>query len=425
MLDTLFQHFLKHRAVTTDTRKISPHAIYFALKGERFNGNQFAKQALDAGCDYAVVDEDPGFEDARLVRVENALQELQDLSSMYREHFFIPFLAITGSNGKTTTKELVSAVLSKKYKVYATRGNLNNHIGVPLTLLEIPEDTTFAVIEMGANHQGEIESYCLYASPDYGLITNIGKAHLEGFGGVEGVKKGKKELFDFVNTNGGKVFVNVELENLTEVSMGMSIIPYGFNSGGMSLRIVKEDPYLVFEYEVNGKKAIVNSKLTGAYNLYNFASAAAVGRFFGVDFNDQVAAMEAYDPDNNRSQVVKTERNTLIMDAYNANPSSMEHALINLSKQGEKTFFVMGDMRELGEEGPVEHRSMIQKAKELGLNGVLVGSVFAEVATADDFIAFADKDAARTYLSALELEGHTILIKGSRGIQLEVLKDIF
>ncbi len=425
MLDTLFQHFLKHRSVTTDTRKVTAHSIYFALKGERFNGNQFAKQALDAGCDFAVVDEDPGFDDPRIVRVEDSLQALQDLSAMYREHFFIPFLAITGSNGKTTTKELVSAVLSKKYKVYATRGNLNNHIGVPLTLLEIPEDTTFAVIEMGANHQGEIESYCLYASPDYGLITNIGKAHLEGFGGVEGVKKGKKELFDFVNTNGGKVFVNVELENLKEVSRGMTIIPYGFESGGMSLKIIKEDPYLVFEYAADGKKALVNSKLTGAYNLYNFASAAAVGRFFGVDFYDQVEAMKAYDPDNNRSQVVKTERNTLIMDAYNANPSSMEHALINLSKQGQKTFFVMGDMRELGEEGPAEHRNMIEKAKELGLNGVLIGPVFAEVAKSDDYRAFADKEAARSHLTQLALENHTILIKGSRGIQLEVLKDIF
>ena len=425
MLQPLFDHFVKHRTVTTDTRNITPHSIYFALKGERFNGNLFAQQALDSGSDFAVVDEEVESKDPRIIRVEDALKAMQDLALMYRQSLTIPFLAITGSNGKTTTKELIHSVLSKKYKVHATKGNLNNHIGVPLTLLSIPADATFAVIEMGANHQREIDGYCQYALPDFGLITNIGKAHLEGFGGVEGVKKGKRELYDFVSKRGGKVFVNTELANLDEVSQGMDRIPYGFESGDFSLNITGEDPFLRFEYVVNGKTYSVNSKLSGAYNLYNFASAIVVGNYFGVTPEAQVEAMEGYDPDNNRSQIVKTEKNTLIMDAYNANPSSMENALINLSRQKGPLFFVMGDMRELGEEGPAEHQAMLEVATKLKLNGVTVGEVFAQVAGFDQYPRFKDAEAARAYLTGLDLHDHMILIKGSRGIRLEVLKDLF
>lgn len=425
MSDLLFQHFLKHRKVTTDSRRIERHAIYFALKGERFNGNHYAVQALEEGCDFAVIDEDVNSDHPGLVRVENALEELQELAGMYRRSLSIPFLAITGSNGKTTTKELITAVLSGKYKVHATHGNLNNHIGVPLTLLSIPADATFAVIEMGANHRHEIESYCIYASPDYGLITNIGKAHLEGFGGIEGVRKGKKELYDFVHANGGKVFVNVELEALREISRGMHIIPYGFGQEGAKLKVISEEPYLYFECETEGNVWTVKSHLTGAYNLYNFASAIAVGRYFGVPMQDQVAAMEAYIPDNNRSQVVDSGRNRIIMDAYNANPSSMEHALINLSRQRGEKYFVIGDMRELGTEGPDEHRKILKLASGLGLKGVIIGSVFSSLADETEYPAFENNGDAMPFLKEMNLMDHTVLIKGSRGIRLEELKDIF
>lgn len=425
MSDILLDHFLRHRAVTTDSRNIPTHGIYFALKGERFNGNHFALQALEDGCDYAVVDEDVASEDPRLIRVNNALEELQELAGAYRRTLHFPFLAITGSNGKTTTKELVAAVLAQKYKVHATKGNLNNHIGVPLTLLAIPEDCDFAVIEMGANHQREIESYCLYAAPDYGLITNIGKAHLEGFGGVEGVKKGKKELFDFVNTNGGKVFVNMEQEVLKDVSKGMRIVPYGFHLENMKLEITSEEPYLQFRVQLEGKEAEVKTAMSGAYNLHNYAAALAVGQYFGVPFEKMIAACEAYTPDNNRSQVVKTEKNTVIMDAYNANPSSMEHALINLSKQKGEKYFVIGDMRELGEEGPQEHRKILELVTALHLNGILIGPVFKSLEAENKLPAFTDNASARPFLQERNLQGHTILIKGSRGIRLEELKDIF
>jgi UDP-N-acetylmuramoyl-tripeptide--D-alanyl-D-alanine ligase len=425
MIQEVFNHFLKYKAVTTDTRHIVPHAIYFALKGERFNGNQFALQALDAGCDWAVVDEDIDLNDERLVRVDNALEALQQLSAMYRQSLDIPFLAITGSNGKTTTKELLTAVLSKKFKVHATKGNLNNHIGVPLTLLAIPASAEFAVIEMGANHQREIQGYCQYADPEFALITNIGKAHLEGFGGVEGVKKGKRELYDYVNLKGGKVFVNVELPALDEVSQGMDRIVYGFETGDFSMKVLNETPFLIFEYKVGEKAHVVESKLSGAYNLYNFASAAVVGNYFGVSIQDQINAMSSYDPDNNRSQIVITAKNTLIMDAYNANPSSMEHALVNLSRQKGDTFFVMGDMRELGDEAPAEHEAMLRKAQELGLKGVTVGEVYLSIPGYSEFKRFATNVEAKEALAAMQLQQHTILIKGSRGIRLEEIKEIF
>jgi UDP-N-acetylmuramoyl-tripeptide--D-alanyl-D-alanine ligase len=425
MIQEVFNHFLKYKAVTTDTRHIVPHAIYFALKGERFNGNQFALQALDAGCDWAVVDEDIDLNDERLVRVDNALEALQQLSAMYRQSLDIPFLAITGSNGKTTTKELLTAVLSKKFKVHATKGNLNNHIGVPLTLLAIPASAEFAVIEMGANHQREIQGYCQYADPEFALITNIGKAHLEGFGGVEGVKKGKRELYDYVNLKGGKVFVNVELPALDEVSQGMDRIVYGFETGDFSMKVLSETPFLTFEYKVGESAHVVESKLSGAYNLYNFASAAVVGNYFGVSIQDQINAMSSYDPDNNRSQIVVTAKNTLIMDAYNANPSSMEHALVNLSRQKGDTFFVMGDMRELGDEAPAEHEAMLRKAQELGLTGVTVGEVYLSIPGYSEFKRFATNVEAKKALASMQLQQHTILIKGSRGIRLEEIKEIF
>lgn len=425
MNEKIFNQFLKCRLVTTDTRTMEKGAIFFALKGDNFNGNMFAQKALDSGCSMVVIDEPQDIQDDRIVLVEDSLKALQRLSGDYRDTFNFPVIAITGSNGKTTTKELMTAVLEKKYRVHATKGNLNNHIGVPLTLLSTPEDTEIAIIEMGANHQREIASYCEYAKPDFGLITNIGKAHLEGFGGEEGVKKGKRELYDYVYDRGGRVFVNVELEKLDEVSFGMDRIEYGFESGRFQLNVVGETPYLSFEISMNEGQFVVHSKLSGAYNLYNFASAIAVGQYFGVSMPDQIAALEAYHPDNNRSQIVNTGKNMLIMDAYNANPTSMEHALVNLSKQKGEKFFVIGDMREMGTSAEQEHRNIMDVVSSLGLKGVTVGEEFLRANDTKEIRSFKNNEEARQYLEQLNLQSTTILIKGSRGIRLEQLKDIF
>ncbi|MFN0030571.1 MAG: UDP-N-acetylmuramoyl-tripeptide--D-alanyl-D-alanine ligase [Flavobacteriales bacterium] len=420
MHERILEQFLKVKSVTTDTRKIPADAIFFCLKGANFNGNQFAKQALHLGASMVVADEADAKGEERIVIVENALSSLQELARDYRLTFSIPFLAITGSNGKTTTKELMRDLLTRKYRVHATQGNLNNHIGVPLTLLSMPPNTEFAIIEMGANHQGEIKSYCQYALPDYGLITNMGKAHLEGFGGIEGVRRGKKELYDFVHATGGKLFVNTELQDLREAAQGMDTVEYGFQTGGLNLNVISESPSLVYASEYSAMRREVATQLAGAYNLYNIASAVAVGRYFGVNENQIHDAIEAYTPENNRSQLLKTANNILIMDAYNANPSSMEHALMSLSRQNDKhKFFVMGDMRELGEESEVEHRLILAQAASLGLNGVVVGPIFKKLENEFSFPAFNDNNEAREYLDQLELENHLILVKGSRGIRLE------
>jgi UDP-N-acetylmuramoyl-tripeptide--D-alanyl-D-alanine ligase len=420
MYDKIFRQFLECRRVTTDSRKIEPGAIYFALKGDKFNGNLFAADALKAGAFMAVVDEDVNTEDPRIVRVDSGLHALQQVARLYRESLNIPFLAITGSNGKTTTKELIRDVLAKKFRVSATIGNLNNHIGVPLTLLSIPQDCEFAVIEMGANHRGEIRDYCTYAKPDYGLITNMGKAHLEGFGGEAGVVLGKKELYDYVNAAGGKLFVNTELNKLRDASAGMKVISYGFEGPEFKLRVVSESPALRYRIDSSGFSAEITTRLAGAYNLYNIASAIVVGRYFGVKDQDIHEAIQNYTPDNNRSQLTKTERNLLILDAYNANPTSLEFALLALAKQQtDKRFFVIGDMLELGDAAEQEHEHILQVATDLGLKGIVVGSNFGKVQHHFSFPWFPDNEEAKDYLMSEKPVGYTILIKGSRGIRLE------
>lgn len=416
MIQRIFEQFLKVRSVTTDTRKINQGDIFFALKGGNFNGNTFAAKALEMGASMVVIDEPQQPHDERMVLVEDVLTALQQVAKLYRESLNIPFLAITGSNGKTTTKELIRDVLAKRYRVSATIGNLNNHIGVPLTLLAIPADCELAIVEMGANHQGEIRSYCEYALPTHALITNMGKAHLEGFGGEEGVVKGKKELYDHVHASGGVIFVNTDLEKLRRASEGMAIIPYASSQ----LECVSESPTLVYAHVHEGVRSENATQLAGAYNLHNIASALVVGEHFGVP-NEQIhAAICAYTPENNRSQVKRTERNTLIMDAYNANPTSLEFALEALSKQSAtQKFFVIGDMLELGDMGPAEHRHIIEVAKRLGLNGILVGPIFKAVRKDGDYEVFDTNLAAKAYLEARALRDHVILIKGSRGIKLE------
>jgi UDP-N-acetylmuramoyl-tripeptide--D-alanyl-D-alanine ligase len=416
MIQRIFEQFLKVRSVTTDTRKINTGDIFFALKGGNFNGNTFAAKALEMGASMVVIDEPQQPHDERMVLVEDVLTALQQVAKLYRESLKIPFLAITGSNGKTTTKELIRDVLAQRYRVSATIGNLNNHIGVPLTLLAIPADCELAIVEMGANHQGEIRSYCEYALPTHALITNMGKAHLEGFGGEEGVVKGKKELYDHVHASGGVIFVNTDLEKLRRASEGMTIIPYSSNT----LECVSESPTLVYAHVHNGLRSEYATQLAGAYNLYNIASAFVVGEHFGVSYEQIHAAICAYTPENNRSQVKHTERNTLIMDAYNANPTSLEFALEALSKQsGEHKFFVIGDMLELGDMGPTEHRHIIEVAQRLGLKGILVGPIFKSVWKDGDYEVFENNIAAKAFLETQAMRDRVILIKGSRGIKLE------
>jgi UDP-N-acetylmuramoyl-tripeptide--D-alanyl-D-alanine ligase len=422
-IETLLAHFLKHHRVTTDSRKLESQSIFFALKGANFNGNAFALQALEQGCAYAVIDEPQPFQDSRLILVKDVLEALQQLALAYRRTFSIPVLAITGSNGKTTTKELVRDVLAKKYKVHATFGNLNNHIGIPLTLLSMPSDTEFAVIEMGANHQREIASYCTFTEPAFGLITNIGKAHLEGFGGIAGVKKGKKELFDYVHEHDGIIFVNTDQDNLDEVSRGMKREAFGMHGPGFNLEILGDTPALSLHLETPNWSGDLPTQLAGAYNVHNIAAAVKIGMHFGVNANDIRDAIADYTPDNNRSQLKTTEHNLLIMDAYNANPSSMEHALLNLSKQHNKPpYFIIGDMLELGEEGPIEHQRILDKAVELGLNGITVGPIFKSCN--NPFQSFTVTAEARTFIEVNPPLNKTILVKGSRGIRLEQIVDL-
>jgi UDP-N-acetylmuramoyl-tripeptide--D-alanyl-D-alanine ligase len=422
MISKIFAQFLKVRYVTTDTRNIPQQAIFFALKGDRFNGNTFAAEALAAGASMVVIDEADFFIDDRTVLVDDVLGALQAVALEYRRTFDIPFIGITGSNGKTTTKELMRDVLKKGYKVHATKGNLNNHIGVPLTLLSMPADTTLAIIEMGANHQKEIEGYCTYALPTHGLITNIGKAHLEGFGGEEGVYKGKRELFVAVSQRGGTLFVNPELPRMAEASDGMKAIHYGFRSGDLQLNIQNESPTLEYSSVFNGKESGVKTQLAGAYNLYNVASAIVVGRYFGIAEDQIHDAIAAYQPDNNRSQWHKTGRNDLILDAYNANPSSMEHALNSFAKQDHANkIFILGDMRELGDASPAEHKSIFQLAQSLELKGIWIGEWFKKLAESNGQMGFSDVPSAMEYVRTQAWKGQLILIKGSRGIQLENL----
>lgn len=420
--DHIFEHFLTFHLVTTDTRKVQPNAIYVALKGANFDGNTFVKQALEAGCTYAI-SSDPSYQNhPNILIVNDTLEALQALALRYRRTFNIPIVAITGSNGKTTTKELVRDVLSKKFKVHATPGNLNNHIGIPLTLLSMPSDTELAIIEMGANHQKEIASYCLFTEPTHGLITNIGKAHLEGFGGLEGVKKGKKELYDYLHTHRATIFANTDQPELAEVSAQLHVEAYGLHQKDFTLEVVNESPTLHARLSIGGERLEMPTHLSGTYNLYNIASAVKVGISFGVDARAIVEAISAYQPENNRSQLRTTEHNVLIMDAYNANPTSMEHALINLSKQDHlHKFFIIGDMLELGDEGPAEHERILKLAQTLQLKGIAIGPVFYSLSTNFGFTFFPSTSQALDALQTSPLHGRMILIKGSRGMKLEDL----
>ncbi|GAA4745621.1 UDP-N-acetylmuramoyl-tripeptide--D-alanyl-D-alanine ligase [Flavisolibacter ginsenosidimutans] len=415
----LYAIYQQHPTVQTDTRKLQKDDLYFALKGPNFNGNAFAQKALEQGAAYAVIDEaDYAIKD-KTILVDDVLQTLQQLALHHRKQFNIPFLAITGSNGKTTTKELIHAVLSTAFKTYTTEGNLNNHIGVPLTILKIKSNAEMAVIEMGANHQKEIASYCVIALPTHGLITNVGKAHLEGFGGEEGVRKGKGELFDFIRQNNGSVFRMNDYDYLRDMSKGIAnVFTYGTKDADVVGNVAQSDPFLEVNF-TKGFEGEIKTSLVGSYNLPNVLAAVAAGKKFGVNDEKIKAAIEAYSPSNSRSQLVQKGSNKIILDAYNANPSSMKAAIENFAKaEGDSKFLVLGGMAELGQESLQEHKTLIDEiAKHKWKAVLLVGGDFLK--TEHPFLSFAKPEEAGEWLQKQNLQNAFFLIKGSRSMQME------
>lgn len=429
----LYSLFARCNSVSTDTRALIPEAMFFALKGENFNGNTFAAKALELGAKYVVMDEPPPFKDERFIVVKDSLQTVQHLANYHRKRFSIPVIALTGSNGKTTTKELIAAVLQKKFKVLFTKGNLNNHIGVPLTLLGLKEEHEIAVIEMGANHIGEIALLCQIAEPTHGMITNIGKAHLEGFGGMQGVIKAKTELYDFLKKTSGTVFMNESNKLLTEcLGSYPCTAGYGIQSEKSYVSGNEEgnEKYLSLAWKCkkeNGNENFLRTKLTGSYNLENVLASICIGKFFGVADDSINAAIEEYVPSNQRSQVVKAGANTIVLDAYNANPSSVEAALKNFSRNFAKPQYVfLGDMLELGTDSKTEHEKIAQLLIELGFEQVLVaGKIFSAIKLPAHFIHAADSEEALKWLLLHKPSHASILIKGSRGMKMEKLMEAF
>jgi UDP-N-acetylmuramoyl-tripeptide--D-alanyl-D-alanine ligase len=421
--EELYTLFLQHPSVKIDTRKINKGDIFFALKGPNFNGNHFAKQALEAGAACVVVDEELNFSDSRLVRTNDVLTTLQQLAGHHRQKFKIPFIAITGSNGKTTTKELVHQVLSSSYKTYTTQGNLNNHIGIPLTLLSIREDAEMAVIEMGANHQKEIEAYCSYTRPTHGLITNIGKAHLEGFGGIEGVKKGKGELFVYLRETGGTAFVNSDDPSIVQLSDGINKIVYGKKEGTVQGETVKSSTFLEVKINTDAEIGLVQTQLVGDYNLPNVLAAVTIAKYFKVAPARIKKALQDYIPSNSRSQLIKRDSNTFILDAYNANPASMKAAIENFAKmEGRDKILMLGSMMELGPESEDEHAGIIELIKKYKWkNVVLVGNNFKNT---PGFLHFDNSVEAGKWLQQQHLANSQLLIKGSRSMQMEKVLDL-
>ena len=417
-IETIYQHYIKAHKVSTDSRKIEKDAVFFALKGENFDANDFALQVAEQGvASLVVADRKDLPKHERIFIVDDTLKALQDLAAYHRQQSKATVLSITGTNGKTTTKELVSAVLAKKYNIIHTMGNLNNHIGVPLTLLSIQPDTEIAVVEMGANHPGEIDFLCKIADPDYGLITNIGKAHLEGFGSFEGVIKTKTELYRHIKAHGKAVFVNQGNPLLWEQSEGQERIAYGKHCGAFCpVAPGACAPYL----SVVWRKHLIQTHLVGSYNFENVAAASSVVQFFKVDDDKIVAALEAYTPTNSRSQVVETGKNRVIMDAYNANPTSMRAALINFASIcGENSLLILGDMRELGSASEEEHRNILGLMKELRFKeALLVGQNFCTYNENPDWKTFAKVEELCQHLENHPISGKTILVKGSNSIQL-------
>lgn len=428
-IEELYQIYQQYPAVSTDSRKITTGCLFFALKGDNFDGNQYAQKAITEGAAYAVIDDASYQEGPQYIVVENVLVTLQELATHHRQQFDIPILAITGSNGKTTTKELMNAVMSTQYPTHSTKGNFNNHIGVPLTLLSMPADIEVAIIEMGANHIGEIEFLCNIAQPTHGIITNVGQAHLEGFGSFEGVQLAKGELYRFLESNRGIAFVNADEDYLLEMA-GWSIpkifyqrsAQLNLSNPGFETQLLEQTPLLNVGFlSEKGEVISAQSQLIGQYNFNNIMTAIAIGKYFKVPTQNIKAAIEVYTPNNNRSQIKKIGTNTFLMDAYNANPSSMDTALESFhTYQATNKLAILGDMLELGVYSMEAHRDILFKAKHLGINVVTVGAEFQKVVPTP-ILNFSDTAALKKWFEEQGFEDTMFLLKGSRGIGLERL----
>lgn len=424
-LEKIYELYLAYPAICIDTRKEVENTLFFCLKGDNFDGNKFADAATEKGAAAVFID-NPEYATSKTILVEDVLKTLQQLANFHRQQFTFPLIGLTGSNGKTTTKELIAAVLRKKYRTAFTAGNFNNHIGVPLTLLSVSADAEMAVIEMGANHQGEIRELCRIADPDFGYITNIGKAHLEGFGGLEGVKKGKLELFDHIRQKSGTVFVNADDPVLYEASDDLNRIMFGTGSDNFvsGTSATTAGQLSVRWQQGDYTSPPVKSALTGNYNATNILAAICIGRHFGVSAEDINAAIEAYTPGNSRSQIERTGKNTLILDCYNANPTSMEEALKNLAAMEGKKLAVLGHMLEIGDSSQEEHQHIIQLCQKLQLEAVLVGPGYKSCELYS-FPYFPDVSELRNWLVNQNFTNYTVLLKGSRGIKMEQARDLF
>jgi len=420
-ISELYELYLHNPKVTTDSRNCPFGSIFFALKGENFDGNQYASKALDSGCAYAVIDNPNYITGDRTILVDNVLKTLQQLAHRHRKALGTPVIGITGSNGKTTTKELLAAVLSTKYNLLYTEGNLNNHIGVPLTLLRLNHQHEMAIIEMGASRPGDIKELAEIAAPNYGIITNVGQAHLEGFGSFEGVIKTKGELYDYIRQTKGKIFIKKENEYLQPISKGIEQISYGTDESSFaSGKVASCNPFLIFDWKQQGKIHTVETHLIGSYNLDNVLVAVAIGRYFKIPAERISRAIASYEPNNNRSQFKETERNKLIIDAYNANPSSMKAAIDNFAAMQVDTpkAVILGDMRELGETSDALHAEIVKQIEQAGFDKVyLCGEHFSSTGTS--FMHFPNIEELMSELTKTPLEGYHILIKGSRGMTLE------
>ncbi len=412
----LHQLYTQNYLVDTDTRTIRKGSLFFALKGDNFDGNKFAEEALKKGAKYAIIDNPKFYKGTNTILVKDTLRTLQKLANYHRKDLDISILSLTGSNGKTTTKELINVVLSKKFKTSATKGNLNNHIGVPLTLLSMTLETEIGIVEMGANHLNEITFLCTIAEPNYGYITNFGKAHLEGFGSTEGVIKGKSELYDYLKKTNGIAFVNTD--DAIQVKQASKLKTITFNA--TVIEYVEANPFVTVKYE----NTLIRSKLIGKYNYYNIASSVAIGKYFGVPVNDIKNAIENYTPTNNRSQIIEKGNFKIILDAYNANPSSMQAALENFNqlKAPAKIVF-LGDMFELGNESIAAHQKIAELANSFSFSEVhLIGESFAKVSAKNTFVYKSFEDFKKQYKPLYTAS--TILIKGSRGMALERILDL-
>ncbi|TSD64673.1 UDP-N-acetylmuramoyl-tripeptide--D-alanyl-D-alanine ligase [Inquilinus sp. KBS0705] len=444
--EDIYQLYLQHPVISTDTRKIVPGSLFFALKGDKFDANTFAQKAVEAGAAYAIVDNAAYALGKQYILVDDVLTSLQNLAAHHRRQLNIPVIGLTGTNGKTTTKELINAVLSQQFKTLATAGNLNNHIGVPLTILTINNTHEIAVIEMGANHQKEIAFLSSIAQPTHGLITNVGKAHLEGFGGVEGVKKGKGELYDYLASNNAEesfkrvAFINSDDKVLLEMQQARSLtngVYYGTGPGKnlVTGELLENSPLLTLAYTNNktGEKHALKTQLTGAYNLHNILAAISIGVYFGLSADKISAGVEGYQPKNNRSQMMQTATNTLICDFYNANPSSMFVAIENMDKiNADKKVLILGDMFEMGEESATEHTAVIKKAEDANVTErIFIGKDFSsqqsEVTNTNliNTTFYLTAEDAIIGLKDNPITNATILIKGSRGMALERLVELF